>query len=413
MNSKKMFLINSLTFFFQIFNRLVPKNENQILFESKPDFADNANAMFHYLNENAEIRDKYSFVWMVNDKKMIKSLEKKGIKACNKFCLKGIIYLIRSKYLFVTHNENGSLKSNNQILINLWHGMPLKSMGFFKESENNSYLKFIKNSFGNNDFLIATSIIMKSAFASSFRINPRKVHITGQPRNDKLFCNTRSNISTLLNIDLSKYDKIILFCPTFRPSKSRTKSSGLVKKSNIFDFEDYDENHFHDFLRVNNILLLLTFHPFDEKYYLSEFRGNFNKDNIILITKKMLKRSFFDLYDILGEIEILITDYSSVYFDFLLLDKPIIFTPTDFQQYSEERGFLFEPYEFWTPGPKVQNYKTFIKELKQSIEDPEYYKNERKIVNDIVNRYQDDKSCKRVYDLVFKDNEKFKRDDKN
>lgn len=405
MNSKKFFIINFLTFLFRFINRLIPKNENLILFESVPDFADNANAMFHYLNNNPEIKAKYSLVWLMNDEKMLKQFQKKGIKAFPKYNLKGIINLIRSKYLFVTHNENGNLKSNNQNLINLWHGMPLKSMGFFKESESNTRLKFLKSSFKSNDFLISTSIIMKSAFASSFQIDPRKVHITGQPRNDKLFYNVKSNISTLFKVDLSKYDKIVLFCPTFRSSTSTANNSVLEKKKNIFDFRDFDEKHFCNFLKKKNILLILTFHPFDEKYYISEFNENFKQDNIILLTKEMLKKRFFDLYDILGAIDILITDYSSVYFDFLLLDRPIIFTPTDFNQYSEERGFLFEPYDFWAPGPKVKSYKNFIKEIQKCVDNPRYYKNERKIVNDIVNHYQDDKSCKRVYDLVFEEND--------
>ena len=97
----------------------------------------------------------------------------------------------------------------------------------------------------------------------------------------------------------------------------------------------------------------------------------------------------------------MITDYSSVYFDFLLLDRPIIFIPFDIKEYSK-RGFALEPYDFWTPGPKVYSLNELIKELKVFINNPEYYNKERKTVNHLVNTYKDGKSCERVWNLIEK-----------
>jgi CDP-glycerol glycerophosphotransferase (TagB/SpsB family) len=177
----------------------------------------------------------------------------------------------------------------------------------------------------------------------------------------------------------------------------------VSKKINIFNFNDYDKTIFHEYLTNHKILFLLKFHPFEEKYYLSKFKNQENS-HVILITKKMLQNEFLDLYDILSAVDVLITDYSSVYFDFLLRNKPVIFCPTDLDEYSKSRGFILEPYDFWTPGPKVKDFKNFLKELTKIIENSNYYKEERELINNIVNKYHDDNSCERVYNLVFENN---------
>lgn len=392
-----------LRFLFRKINILIPKNKNQIVFESTPDFSDNAFSIFNYIQNNEKSKDKYLLVWLIHDKKFLKKLQNKNFIAYQKFSLKGLYCLLRSKYIFVTHNSFITLKTRNQILINLWHGMPLKTMLFNNPSEESQNLSNLKKSTDKVDIFIATSAIMKNAIATCFYADPRKIHLTGQPRNDRLFdMGSKEKLSALLNIELSNYEKIVMFCPTFRKSKYIT--DGISKKINIFNFDDYDKKIFHKYLTNNKILFLLKFHPFEEKYYLSQFKKQKDSSNIILITKEMLQKQFYDLYDILGDMDVLITDYSSVYFDFLLLNKPVIFCPTDLDEYSKSRGFTLEPYDFWTPGPKVNDFKNFLKELTKTIETPNYYERERESINYIVNKYQDDNSCKRVYDLVFENN---------
>jgi len=391
-----------LRFLFRVINRLIPKNKNQIVFESTPDFSDNVFSIFDYIQNNERSKDKYSLVWLIYDKKFLKKLKNQNINAYQKFSFKGLYCLLRSKYIFVSHNSFITLKTKNQILINLWHGMPLKTMLFTKPSKDEQNLLKSKDIIDNVDIFIATSMIMKTAIASCFYANPRKIHLTGQPRNDKLFDMTsKEKLSDLLNIDLSNYEKIVIFCPTFR--KSKYVIDGVSKKINIFNFNDYDKTIFHEYLTNHKILFLLKFHPFEEKYYLSKFKNQENS-HVILITKKMLQNEFLDLYDILSAVDVLITDYSSVYFDFLLRNKPVIFCPTDLDEYSKSRGFILEPYDFWTPGPKVKDFKNFLKELTKIIENSNYYKEERELINNIVNKYHDDNSCERVYNLVFENN---------
>lgn len=391
--------IRSITYgLLKIINKLIPKNNNQILFVSIPDFSDNAKAMFEYLINNKD-NEGYSLIWSLSDKKTAKNLLNQGIKTCVQMSINGLVKLFRSKYVISTHSTFGGLKVKNQVFVNLWHGMPLKSMGFMdnmlSEEEKNEYIKK-SNAIS---ILLTTSTVTHNAMVSCFHINPLKVKITGQPRNDNLFSEkSHDNLSKLLKKDISKFKKIVFFTPTFRVWDDREE--GVPKKKNFFNFLDYKEEVFRGYLEKNEILFLLKIHPQEEEYYLRTLM-NLDKGNIILITSEMLHANLMDLYDILGATDILITDYSSVYFDFLLINKPIIFVPTDLKEYSESRGFILEPYDFWAPGPKATNFKDFLEELGKCIKNPDYYKKERKLVNDIVNKYQDNKSCERVYDLVF------------
>lgn len=120
----------------------------------------------------------------------------------------------------------------------------------------------------------------------------------------------------------------------------------------------------------------MKLHPKEEEYYKKTFEGF---SNIKLCTSEFLAKYNLDIYQILSETDLLITDYSSVYFDYLLLDKPILFLNTDLDQYRNNRGFLLNPFEFWTPGPKVNIYNHFICELEKLLTDEKYYKTERKI----------------------------------
>jgi len=143
----------------------------------------------------------------------------------------------------------------------------------------------------------------------------------------------------------------------------------------------------------------LKLHPFEEEKILSHYSFSDNP-NFMLLTNSKLQEKQYDIYDILGSIDILITDYSSIYFDYLLINRPILFMPVDLEEYSKKRGFVLEPYEFWTPGPKVTTIEKLVEELNIFIQNPDYYIEERKLINSLVNTYNDDHSCERVWESI-------------
>jgi CDP-glycerol glycerophosphotransferase (TagB/SpsB family) len=155
--------------------------------------------------------------------------------------------------------------------------------------------------------------------------------------------------------------------------------------------------YFNEFLKNNNLLFVLKLHPFEEKYWLSQDIFKELNGNIVILKTGHLTGQLISIYEVLKDFDILITDYSSIYFDFLLLNKPIIFLPLDLEQYTKTRGFSLEPYDFWAPGPKATTIEELIDEIQKCIADPTYYEKERKTINNLINQFQDGCSCERVW----------------
>lgn len=176
-----------------------------------------------------------------------------------------------------------------------------------------------------------------------------------------------------------KFKKIFLF-PTYRSRKD--SKDGNYNYSNIFGFRKFNYKDFDKFLEKNEIKLFLKLHPNDEK----EEIGKINKlklNNLFVITEENLSAKDIDLYETLNSCDLLITDYSSIYFDYLILNRPIIFNPVDITEYSETRGFLLNPYDFWTPGPKVYTQEELETEIIRCISDNKIFSEERKLIRDM------------------------------
>src|SRR5699024_10461945 len=123
-------------------------------------------------------------------------------------------------------------------------------------------------------------------------------------------------------------------------------------------------------------------------------------NNVHVLRDLDLIEKNLDLYELVNAADLLITDYSSIYFDFLLLDRPIIFIPLDIEEYRKTRGFLAEPYEYWTPGPKSFCYEDFEKQILRSLKDNDYYKDERRVICNMVHHYKGSNSSRRVMNLI-------------
>lgn len=383
----------------RMINRIVPKKDRQVIFQSVPDFSGNPKFFYEYL-KSKPLENEYDPIWITEEENIAIWLNQNGIRAYSRKDFRWLIIFLRSRYIVVSHGNYSTIKASNQILVDLWHGMPLKAMGFVDNGETKESLVNFKRSSDSKDILIATSKNIKNALVSCFYIDPRKVYVTGQPRNDKLFSDgSRELLEHLTKTEIHKYSKVVLFAPTFRVWSKINRVEGRSQIQNLFGFEDYSTQKFQDFICQKRILFLLKLHPFEEEYVLSHYQL---PRNIVLIKSGFLQENFADLYEILGAVDILITDYSSIYFDFLLLNRPILFVPTDVKDYTRNRGFVLEPYNFWTPGPKATTFNDFLRELTKCIDDPEYYQSERTVINNLINTYQDGGSCKRVFDVVEK-----------
>ena len=342
-----------------------PKDKSKIVFRSFPDYSGNSLSLFQYIEKNSK---EYSCIWITDDKNN-KKYESFYLKS-----IKGIYHYLTAKYVVTTHYDLVSISPNNQTYISLWHGMPLKKIGYL----GNEYEKMKTVSAKR----IATSELTRSLIASSFNETANNVYITGQPVCDNLF---------KIPVDCKK---IAFYLPTFREDFNEDKVEGRkVYSDNIFRLDDFNHNEFLEYLKINKIYLFIKLHPAEEHVI---------KDIVLNEYICLLKSGDVDLYSLLGRTDILITDYSSVYIDYLLMDKPIAFVIPDENEYIKSRdGFTLEPYDFWAPGEKVYTKKQFYKMMENLVNNKDEYLKQREMVKNILHTHQDNNSSKRIFELLI------------
>lgn len=258
--------------------------------------------------------------------------------------------------------------NKNRLIINLWHGVPLKKIALLEEKISLITKLYFKFTFSNNySYIITTSNHLKSIMAKSFKVKFNQVKVLGQPRNDAIYNkNNREIILNKLYEALPEYNKIILYAPTYRDEGNTL----------FFPFKDFNEEKLYTFLKDNKIIIFLRAHQSET--------GLFDIDKYQGRIKLLGNEKIDDIMNIINIFDVLITDYSSIYIDYLLTLKPILFLPYDQEKYLDNRGLNFN-YDNITPGPKPKLLDDFIVEIMNLLQNNQYYLNERKNINNYFN----------------------------
>lgn len=375
-------IIKAIMLFIDIITFLYPIKNNRITFLSR-GFSGSNTFAFKKSKYYDSLVEKYDVFFVNESKGNSKNLLDKVKKYYNLSKL-----INTSKIIVSTHG--GRKRKKNTINIDLWHGVPLKTMRLMDKNEKNkSFLKNTDYLASNNDF---NSTILNACFGLS---TENYIQI-GNPRNDLLInSDGLKNLSTLFGNGFENKKKIFVF-PTYRSRK--IADDGEYNYENFFGFDRFEYKSFNEFLESQNIVVFIKLHPNDEEKVLNKIEKN-SVENIKVITGKILKDNNIDLYEILNSCDLLITDYSSIYFDFLILDRPIIFNPVDLNTYRKKRGFLLEPYDFWTPGPKVYNQEDLEKAIINSFQNDDFAE-KRKVINKLINGEKKIDSNKLLYDFI-------------
>lgn len=368
----------------KIFGNL--KVKDYIIFESKPDFSDNAKRVFDYMIEN-KINNKYKLIWNCMDSNIVKKyILKYKYKNVRVFSDKNIIlkiyYQARAKYIINCNRKIWKINKNTYSL-NLWHGTLLKSLSDLKIFDERNMDKFLCPS----DFYI-------NIYENDLHIPKDKLLVLNNPRNDYLF-STKCDLNVYFN---KNYDKFIIWMPTFRKTVNgnRIDSKYIFNKGIPVLQTDEDIEILNEILIKNNTLLVLKPHFAQDMNVLNLSQSS----NIKIIYSEDLINNEIELYEFLSGFDALITDYSSVYFDFLVTNKPIGFTIDDIDEYSKGKGFVFKEPQDYMPGKKIsslQDMIVFIENLKKGKDE---YKIERENICKLVNKYSDNQNAKRVCDYL-------------
>lgn len=359
-------------------------------------YADNAKYFFEYVNRETDIRA----VWISRKHEVVDRVRSEGYTAYLDSSAEAMEACSRAAVAIVTHRGHRNeadipmhYLSDRTKIIQLWHGIPLKKIAYddrifsFRHDEGSIYYKLktvVKRSFFpfldyiNHPALIpALSEETRNLFSRAFRVSEEKVVISGYPRNDLLLRHTK-------NFE-ENAPKRVIYMPTFRGEFD----SGF----DLFLRYGFQTDEMDRFLRDNGMRLDIKLHPF-----------NHPSDRLMQALERAENISLLDqsdIYERLHEYAVLITDYSSIYFDYLLLDRPVVFAPFDKESYiKSEREFYFD-YEEVTPGPKADNWQEVMRALKRCIDDPSLYAEERAEIRDRFHTYRDDGSSRRLYEMIL------------
>ena len=368
------------------FNKLWPKNKNKIVFFSTTNLYDNSEALFQYLVDQ-NYQEKYKIICAVRNPQDYKELEKKNIVF--KKVTTSLFHILNTKFLFY-HNEMLAVRpSRKQIWVDFWHATTFKKINKMIDPDY-KYDYFT--------YLIATSETYRPIFAEAFGCELDRIIINGHPRNDYLF-DDRDELKKL-NVDKSSYSKTFLWAPTYRVSFNQVfqdTDCSFIGETGLPIFLMKNElEQLNEFLEKENSLMYIKVHPAQKrKGFLFE-----DMSNIRYLFNDTIDAAKIKFYSLLKQMDVLITDYSSVFFDFLLLDRPIGFTIEDLNSYSENRGFVFDNPLDYMPGEKITSIPEFYSFINDCILGKDLYKEERKRINKLVNYYTDGKNCKRILDFV-------------
>ena len=341
-------------------------------------FVFNSKTLFEYLLQHSTLNAQY----IVNDNRLRKELiGRYGRHFITLKSFKDVLYIAKAG-TWVT-DGGFPLKTpfghNNRVLLNLWHGMPIKHIGLARKVSPIYKVQLwaglrVFSSYYNA--FCVTSDFFKENVAQSFLLDMDKVKVLGQPRNDLLFVkNDRDKIlKELYSGGLPKYEKIVLYAPTYRDEHYGV--SGL-KKTVFFPFSDFKLQEFEDYLHKNQYIVFIRPHHLDK----IEFKES---ERIRVLGSD----SVAEIFDILNIFDMLISDYSGLVYDFLLLNRPLLLLPYDLEIYQDKVGMPY-CYEDVSPAPKPKNGKDFMIEFDKLLKDDEYYQEDRQRLKNKIFQIKD------------------------
>ncbi len=295
--------------------------------------------------------------------------------------LKTIILFLMAKTILVTHGLSDMhwLRfSRRKYYIKLWHGRPgLKGDGYSIRRVSPQVLRRVEREARQTTAFLVCSRIEAYMRAFSNALRPHQILPLGYPRNDILLRGKRTGPSRLRKIFSGvDFSRVILYAPTWRTYAS----------TRFFPWDDFEKAKLLEWLAQHNAILLLRAH---------------RNDQIPVVESERIRNLSFDrcaeVTEILPEVDVLVTDYSSIAADFLLLDRPIIYVPYDMEEFEENVGVCYDDAYSWMPGQVARTFNEFLLALEKALSDDDGFAGERRRVNRIINSYQSRNSSYRIF----------------
>ena len=372
-----------------ILQKLIPRKKSIWIFGAWHGlkFSDNSKSLFLYIVEN---HPEIEAIWITRNDNVLNELRSKGFKSYKSNSFHGIFKSLIAKVVIICSSKTdvNSFFINGAKLIQIWHGAPIKKIGMQTKIsiKRKLLLNIQKYLFPfiyeyTYDYVVSTSECFDNILSNAFLVPRDKIIKSGYPRNDIFFNDIEEDIISSWNDKFNNPIKVI-YLPTYRSTTENT---------DFYNEFEYDEQRLINVLEKYNAIFITKGHFSDNQISFST-----KSERIINLSDSIVK----EINPILKDMDVLLTDYSGVYCDFLLTHKPIIFTAFDLDYYSESRGLNFD-YRASISGPFAKDWKDVIFHLQKSLVDHEYL-TITKDKNDFFNSYRVENSSSKLFSEIIK-----------
>lgn len=384
------YLISTILIVPYVLSHIAPRREDLWVFgaDKGDSFTGNPKYEFLYVSNNVE---RITAVWITDDPDVEEELRARGYSVRRRSTVGAKVVTLRAGVAFLSHELRDVVWwcTGGATIVQLWHGVSFKEKGWItREKQGTSILPvklFKQYVILNYDYFITTSDNLEALHREAFWVPPERILPLGYPRHDVLF-------DEIPGEDLGfqdGYDRWttggddtqVLYLPTWRD----TGADPLT--DNDMDLDRLDE-----LLSEWDARLLIKLHPYTD-------RGDASAsgyDNIEIATDN------FDIYPVLRNTDLLITDYSSVFSDFLILDRPLVFYAYDYDEFRRRNRELYFDYSEFTPGPICRDSEELYEQLQLAlVESEDASRHDRREIREYFFDNVDARSSERVADYFL------------
>ena len=381
-----------IQFLLKIYASFIKKDDKYIIFESAREFFDNPYALYLYIKEHYP---QYKLKYVVTTKEMKKSASIRGINkkellnVNNKLAL--YRYSLKAKLIVFSYTNYWNklkLSPKNTIVYAAHSEFPVKYCGEF-------YDFILKDSVNKVDVSFRTKHTKEVMHKIYPVFDKHNSVILGMPRNDIMFHSKINKAEFLKWLGYEENKTIILSMTTFR--HAHEKIPNYFEQEFPICLNEQEVEELDKKLGENNEIFIIKLHHSQDGVIIS------NKyKNIKFLTNQDLALLDYSSHDLYSISDSLISDYSTSYLGYLVLDRKVGFILTDKAQYTKERGYTLENWEDMLPGDKMYSKEDFYKFLKDVKSPDDKYKEARKkVMLDYVGDYKD-QNCKSYTDHYLK-----------